>query len=105
MAPLGPPSNGPGTGGGTGSGHGPGMGPGNGPGMGPGSGGGYPGLVYNTGGGVTAPTVRYKIEPEYSEDARKAKYSGVVVLQIEVDAAGRARNVRVAKGIGLGLDE
>ena len=74
--------------------------------MGPGGdGGGMTNLVYGPGGGVTSPTVRYKIEPEYSEEARKAKYSGTVVLLIEVDAAGRARNVKVAKGIGLGLDE
>ena len=49
--------------------------------------------------------MRYKIEPEYSEEARKAKYSGTVLLSIEVDPSGRARNVSVTKGVGLGLDE
>ena len=63
------------------------------------------GDVYSAGGGVSAPTVRYKIEPEYSEEARKAKYSGTVLLSIEVDPSGRARNVSVTKGVGLGLDE
>jgi len=38
-------------------------------------------------------------------EARKAKYSGVVILSIEVDQTGRARHLQVSKGIGLGLDE
>src|SRR5260370_41576571 len=91
--------------GGIGPCNGGGVGPGDGPGLGPGHGGGISGNVYGPGGGVSAPTVRYKIEPEYSEEARKAKYSGTVLLLIEVDASGRARNVSVTKGIGLGLYE
>jgi TonB family protein len=46
-----------------------------------------------------------KVEPEYSEEARKAKFQGVVVLYVEVDASGRATNMRVIHGLGLGLDE
>jgi TonB family protein len=45
------------------------------------------------------------VEPEFSEEARKAKYQGVVVLSIEVDAGGNVRNVRVQRALGLGLDE
>lgn len=105
LAKLGPPSNGPGSGGGIGSGSGGGIGSGKGAGFGPGEGGGVGGGVYRVGGGVTAPAVLYKIDPEYSEEARKAKYSGTVVLYIEVDQTGHARNLRVVKGIGLGLDE
>ena len=40
-----------------------------------------------------------------AEEARKAKYSGTVILYIEVDQTGHARNLRIVKGIGLGLDE
>ena len=47
----------------------------------------------------------YKVDPEYSEEARKAKYSGTVVVYIEVDETGHARNLRVVRSIGLGLDE
>jgi protein TonB len=54
---------------------------------------------------VSNPIPLFKIDPEYSEEARKAKYSGTVVLYIEVDTTGHARNLRVVKGIGLGLDE
>src|SRR5438876_7929718 len=105
LAKIGPPSNGPGSGGGIGSGSGGGVGSGKGAGFGPGEGGGMGGGVYRVGGGVTAPAVLYKIDPEYSEEARKAKYSGTVVLYIEVDQTGHAKNLRVVKGIGLGLDE
>jgi TonB family protein len=57
------------------------------------------------GGGVSAPALLYKVEPEYSEEARKAKYQGTVTLYVEVDPNGQARNIRVVRSLGLGLDE
>jgi protein TonB len=54
---------------------------------------------------VTPPQLIYKVEPEFSEAARKAKYQGVVVLAIEVGADGQPRNLRVLEMLGLGLDE
>jgi TonB family protein len=57
------------------------------------------------GGGVTAPALLYKVEPEYSEEARKAKYQGTVVVYAEVDPNGRAMNLRIMQSLGLGLDE
>src|SRR5947199_265935 len=74
-------------------------------GCGPGEGGGVGGGVYRVGGGVTAPALLAKVEPEYSEEARKAKYQGTVLLYIEVDPSGKATNIRVARSLGLGLDE
>src|SRR5437588_1610729 len=105
LAKIGPPSNGPGSGGGIGSGSGGGVGSGKGAGFGPGEGGGIGGGIYRVGGGVTAPAVLYKVDPEYSEEARKAKYSGTVVLQLVVDASGKARDIKVVRSLGLGLDE
>jgi TonB family protein len=99
------PSNGSGSGGGIGSGQGGGVGGGIGVGYGPGEGGGFGGGVFRVGGGVTAPTLLQKVEPEYSEAARKAKYQGTVLLYVEVDPSGRAVNVRVQRSLGLGLDE
>jgi TonB family protein len=46
-----------------------------------------------------------RVEPEYSEEARKAKWQGVVRLRIEVWPDGRAHNIRVLRSLGLGLDE
>jgi periplasmic protein TonB len=105
LAKLGPPSNGPGSGAGIGTGKGGGVGSGNGVGFGPGEGGGIGGGVFRVGGGVTAPSLIYKVEPEYSEEARKAKYQGTVLLYVEVDAGGHAQNIRVLHSLGLGLDE
>lgn len=102
---VGPPSNGPGFGGGIGSGEGTGIGSGRGGGLGPGEGGGTGGGPFSVGGNVTAPIPIYKPEPPYSEEARKAKYQGTVVLWIVVDTQGNVSDVRVVKPLGLGLDE
>lgn len=85
---------------------GPGIGDGlPGPGIGPG-GSGSPGIRSNPSGAkIKPPELIYKEEPEFSEQARKAKYQGTVLLAIEVDINGHPRNVRVVRGLGLGLDE
>ena len=101
----GPPSGGPGTGGGIGDGEGTGVGPGKGPGFGPGEGGGCCDGVFSVGGGVSAPIALYSSTPAYSEEARKAKFAGIVLLWIVVDAQGAVRSIRIAKHLGLGLDE
>lgn len=105
LAKLADLSNGPGSGGGMGNGRGGGVGPGSGGGFGPGSGGGVGGGVFRVGGGVSQPAVIYKVDPEYSEEARKAKYSGTVLLSVIVDTEGKAREIRVIKSLGMGLDE
>lgn len=102
---LGPPSNGTGSGGGIGSGSGGGVGSGTGPGVGPGHGGGYGGGAYRVGGGVSAPKVLYDPDPEYSEEARKAKYQGTVVLWLVVSPEGKPQQIRVQRSLGMGLDE
>lgn len=102
---LGPPSNGTGSGGGIGSGSGGGVGSGRGPGVGPGFGGGIGGGAYRVGGGVSAPRVIYAPDPEFSEEARKAKYQGTVILWVVVGTDGRIHDVRVQRSLGMGLDE
>jgi len=99
------PSNGTGSGGGIGSGSGGGVGSGNGPGVGPGEGGGIGGGVFRIGTGVTPPRVIYQTDPEFSEEARKAKYQGTCVLGLVVDANGRPTAIRVLSALGMGLDE
>jgi len=102
---LGPPSNGTGSGGGIGSGSGGGVGSGTGPGVGPGWGGGIGGGFYRVGGGVSAPRVIYAPDPEFSEEARKAKFQGTVVLWVVVGPDGRTHDVRIRRTLGMGLDE
>jgi protein TonB len=88
-----------------GNGSGTGIGSGNGSGIGPGSGGNTGGGVMHIGGGVSKPVVLYQVEPEFSEEARKAKFSGNVVVYLWVDPDGKPSHIRVVRGVGMGLDE
>jgi TonB family protein len=102
----GPASNGPGVGGGIGSGSSNGVGSGTGPGHGPGQGGGFGGGIYKLGDiGVSAPVAKFTPEPDFSEEARKAKYQGVVVLAAVIGPDGKPRNIHVVRSLGMGLDE
>jgi len=102
-----------GTSGGTGKdggigdgGKGGGVGDKNGPGYGNGDG---PDSITTQGSGsggrLTAPVLLFQTQPEYSEDARRARMQGTVVVRIEIDAQGRPRDPRVLQSLGLGLDE
>ncbi len=99
------PSNGTGCCGGMGDGKGTGVGPGSGPGYGLGYGGGYGGERYRPGRGVTVPQAIYSPDPEFSEEARKAKFQGTCTLMIVVAADGHPTNIRVVGSLGMGLDE
>jgi protein TonB len=99
----GPASSGPGLGGGIGAGSNGGIGDHDGPGFGADDGGGISGTANS--GGITAPAVLYRVDPEFSEEARKAKYQGTVVLTIEVGEDGRPRRFRIVRSLGLGLDQ
>ena len=114
LAKLGPPSNGAGSGGGIGAGKGGGIGAGKGGGVGAGSGGGvgdgegggFGGGIYRVGdSGLTLPVALYKPEPEYSDDARRARLMGEVLVQVVIDENGRTRDWKVVRSLGLGLDE
>jgi TonB family protein len=64
------------------------------------------GPVYRPGSnGISGPSILTKVEPEYSEEARRAKFQGTVVLMVDVDEHGMPRNLRVIRPLGLGLDE
>jgi len=88
-----------------GNGSGTGIGSGNGNGIGPGEGGNTGGGVFHIGGGVSKPVVLYSVEPEFSEEARKAKFSGNVEVYLWVDENGSPSHIRVVRPIGMGLDE
>jgi TonB family protein len=98
-------SQGGGSGSGFGSGRGGGIGSGNGNGVGPGEGGGYGGGLMRPGGGVSAPQVIFSVDPEFSDEARRAKYQGICVVSVIVDAQGNPQRVRVIRPLGMGLDE
>ena len=98
-------SNGTGAMAGMGTGAGGGIGSGKGNGYGAGEGGGYGGGLYHVGGGVAAPQLIYAVDPEFSDEARRAKFQGVCVVSLVVDAQGNPQRVQVVRHLGMGLDQ
>ncbi len=98
-------SNGQGGGGGMGTGYGGGIGSGTGNGYGPGYGGNAGGGLYHVGGGVSSPVPVFTPDPDFSDEARRAKYQGICVISVIVDAHGNTQDPRVVRTLGMGLDE
>jgi TonB family protein len=57
------------------------------------------------GGGVMAPVVIHKVEPEFTDAARRVKYQGVASVGLIVDAQGNPEGVHVVHPLGMGLDQ
>jgi TonB family protein len=102
---LGPASDGTGSGSGVGNGSGGGVGPGNGRGVGPGSVAGTGDKIYHLGGGISQPIVIRQVEPDFSDEARRAKYQGMVLVSIVIGADGLVHDAKLASPLGMGLDE
>ncbi|MGA2651782.1 MAG: energy transducer TonB [Terracidiphilus sp.] len=88
-----------------GNGSGAGVGNGHGGGYGDGTGGNIGGGLYRVGGGVSPPVALNSVEAEFSDEARRAKYQGVCLISLIVDAQGNPQNPRVVRALGMGLDE
>ena len=61
--------------------------------------------LYHVGGGVSPPVLIYSVDAEFSDEARRAKYQGVSVVSLIVDAHGLPQRIRVVRKLGMGLDE
>ena len=65
--------------------------------------------VYKVGnssdGQVSAPHPTFTPEPEYSDEARRARVQGIVILNIVVDKKGTVSRVRIEEPLGMGIDE
>jgi protein TonB len=57
------------------------------------------------GGAVTAPVATYRVQPLYTEMARKTRLQGTVIVRAVIDEEGRVINVQVTKGLPMGLDD
>ncbi len=94
-------SNGPGGPGGIGDGCCDGVGSSAGPHVGEGS----PGIYPAGRNGVTVPEAIYSPEPGFSDEARKTKHQGIVMLVLVVGKDGHPYDIRVSQSLGMGLDE
>jgi TonB family protein len=60
--------------------------------------------VKKIGDGVTPPIPIYEVAPEYTQEARKARAAGTVLVGLIVDENGLPQNVHVVRGFGIGQD-
>ncbi len=61
--------------------------------------------VVRAGGNVTAPVVTHKVEPVYTDDAKRARVAGNVVLSTVISPSGEATQIEIVNALGHGLDE
>jgi TonB family protein len=104
-APPREPSRGTGDRGGVGSGSGRGVGEGSGGGLGAGTGGGTGGGVYQPGAGIDPPTLVREVRPAYTDEARRQRIEGDVILEIVVRSDGSVGSIKVRRSLGGGLDQ
>lgn len=104
-APPREPSRGTGDRDGVGSGSGQGIGEGSGGGLGAGTGGGTGDGVYQPGAGIDPPTLVKEVRPIYTDDARRQRIQGDVILEIVVRSDGSVGSIRVRRSLGGGLDQ
>lgn len=60
--------------------------------------------AYRIGGGVSAPRLLTRVEPQYSDEARAARVDGTIAVSLVVGVDGRPRDLRILRPLGLGLD-
>jgi len=63
------------------------------------------GALEKVGQGVSPPVVLHSVVPEYTNEARKARLQGPVIISLIVDAQGMPRDINVTRPLGLGLDQ
>jgi len=56
-------------------------------------------------GGIRPPRAIFSPDPEYSKEAREAKFQGTCVLSLIVGADGNPRDIKVVRSLGKGLDQ
>lgn len=63
------------------------------------------GPPYRVGGEVTRPEIIFQTKPVYTEIARRSRVTGTVIVEAIIDEHGDVKDVRVLKGLPMGLSE
>jgi TonB family protein len=61
--------------------------------------------IYHVGNGVLPPQIIYAPDPKYTDEAAAARYNGVAVVSLIVDAQGNPQNIHLIRHLQMGLDE
>jgi TonB family protein len=61
--------------------------------------------AFRVGGDVKAPILTHRVEPIYTVEARRARISGIVIVEVVIDKNGRVKDAMVLKGLPFGLDQ
>jgi TonB family protein len=64
-----------------------------------------PSQIYQVGGGVSAPSLIFALDPEFTDEARRANYQGICVVAVIVDSQGSPQRPQVVRHLGMGLDK
>jgi TonB family protein len=61
--------------------------------------------IYHVGNGTSLPRATYTPEPEFSEEARHARFQGIVVMKVVVNKTGNIVRIKLERSLGKGLDQ
>jgi TonB family protein len=61
--------------------------------------------IYKIGDHISAPEIKHRVTAQFTNEARRAKYQGVCMIGLIVDAQGKPQSVHVVRALGMGLDE
>jgi TonB family protein len=62
-------------------------------------------VPYHVGADVSAPRIVFKVDPKYTDEARKAGVESMVLATLTVQEDGSPTKIRILRGAGFGLDE
>jgi TonB family protein len=54
---------------------------------------------------LSAPIPLNSVIPEFSDEARAARYQGICLVSVVIDSQGNPQNPKVTRSLGMGLDE
>jgi periplasmic protein TonB len=70
-----------------------------------GQGGGTGDTPVRVGGNVKAPVIVTRVDPVYTEIARRARIQGIVIIEAVIDRNGNVTEARILKALPMGLDQ